>query len=453
MENTLVKPIPTIPRLKVIANIPRLVGNPIPVFQEYFSQYGDTVRVASSPQNVILTERISIIEHVLQKNNRNYWKSKTQTEVLGKYTGKGLLTSNGDYWLQQRRLIQPEFNRKKLESYLDLMQAEIIDFDPHLKQLAESGQTFDVARSMMEIAFRVVSRCLFSKSIDESLLARNEVIVTEVMKHVAKTARLPFLKPWFWLSGQDARVQALKDEADKIFLDAIKERKSSGERHDDLLDRLIQTRYEDTGKGMTNQQLLDESLILFAAGHETTANATSWLLYLIAQHPDVETKLLAEIDRVLDGQTPTFQHLAQLSYTLMVIQEGMRLYPPAWLTDRVALEDDEVEGYSIPKGSVVLSFIYGVHHSSKHWENPEEFRPERFEKQASKQRPKFAFLPFGGGPRFCIGSNFALMEMQLMLVHLLSKYRWTLTEDQEIDLQPLITLRPRYGVQMKISKR
>lgn len=453
MKNNHLKSIPRIPKFKAIANLTKLVSNPIPVFQQYLAQYGDIVQLRAGSEKLILTTRTAIIEHILQKNNKNYWKSKGQTVQLGKYTGKGLLTSNGDYWLQQRRLIQPEFSRKKMMTYMQLMQAEIDAFDVQLQALADTHQEFDIAHTMLEITFRVVSRCLFSKSIEHAALVRNEYILAEIMKYIAKSVRLPFLKPWYILSGQEKRAMALKAEGDQIFLDAIQERKASKEQHNDLLDRLLKTRYEDTGEGMTDQQLLDESLILFAAGHETSSNALSWLLHLLAQHPEIESKLLAEIAQVLGNKAPTFEQLAQLKYTLMVIQEGMRLYPPAWITDRVALEDDEVEGYFIPKGTVVLSFIYGVHHSPDYWEQPEKFVPERFEKKNLKQKPKFAYMPFGGGPRLCIGSNFALMEMQLLLVHLVSKYKWTLSKEQDIDMQPLITLRPRHGIKMRIEKR
>lgn len=216
---------------------------------------------------------------------------------------------------------------------------------------------------------------------------------------------------------------------------------------------LLETRYEDTGEGMTDQQLLEESLILFVAGHETSANALAWTWYILCQHPEVVEKIRAEIKTVLGDQTPTFETITQLEYLHQVIQESMRLYPPAWITDRIPIEDDECEGHFLPKDKIVGIYIYGVHHSPLYWPDPEKFDPARFTKEEIKNRPAYAYLPFGGGPRFCIGSNFAMMEMQLILSRMIQRFDIELVPDQMIELSPLITLRPKNGIHVQVKQR
>lgn len=445
---------PKVSRLKFLSRIFTLLKDPIEVFSGFFQKHGDTFQLSKSDANIYFTQNARIAEHVFLKNNRNYWKPDQQKDLLGEYLGKGLLTSDGDYWLKQRRLIQPGFKKQNLAHFTNLMQTEIDNFDDRLSELASSNDVFDISHEMMAVTFKIISSCISSANYGQDTLTRVEYIEVEIMEHIAKTGRLPFLKSWYRLNGEDNRIKQLSDEGDQIIYDVIENRMASdNEEQKDILDMLLGIRYEDTGKGMTKKQLLDEVKILITAGHETTANALSWTLYLLAQHPEIEARLLEEIEQVLGNQKPSLELLPQLEYTKMIIQEGMRLYPPAWITDRVALDDDEIEGLSIPKGSIVAPFIYGIHRNPNYWEHPNQFVPSRFSKANMKNRQKFAYLPFGGGPRLCIGNNFAMMEMQLILVDFIRKYKWTLIKDQTIAYQPLITLRPRYGIKMQISKR
>lgn len=232
----------------------------------------------------------------------------------------------------------------------------------------------------------------------------------------------------------------------------IAKRRASGIQRDDLMQMLLDSRYEDTEEGMTDQQLIDEAAILFVAGHETSANTLSWTLYLLAQHPDVLKKVKAELNTVCPGRAPTFAELRQLTYLTQVINESMRLYPPAWITDRVPLEDDQVNGITIPKGTMVSVFIYGLHHQKESWNEPEVFRPERFNNENRKNRPPFSFMPFGGGPRLCIGNNFAMMEIQLVLAAVLRRFKIRINTDYPISVKPLITLRPANGIRMYLHE-
>jgi len=216
---------------------------------------------------------------------------------------------------------------------------------------------------------------------------------------------------------------------------------------------LMSSVYEDTKEGMSNQKLLEESLVLFVAGHETASNILSWIFYTLSQYPTVCQRILIEKETICQDKKPTFDQLLQLEYLNRVIFEIMRLYPPSWITDRIAKEDDHIAGFDIPKGARVIPFIYGVHHSKNYWENPEVFDPERFTKENMRQRNKFAHMPFGAGPRMCIGRNFALLEMQLLILKILERYNLELDNNQKIELLPAITLKPRYGIRMKLVRK
>lgn len=445
---------PIVSRIKGITNIPKLLENPIPVFMNYRKKYGDTFAffMGGSQYNLVSFDP-NFCQHILQKNHRKYEKSEIQTDILARYLGHGLLTAKGDYWLRQRRLIQPGFHRKKLAALGDNMNQVIEQYYPILDKAAEEGKTVDIYQEMMDVAFRLVARSLFATSMKEEEIAILEHDITAVQEFFTKQVRLPFLSFWYRLSGQFAKVNNRSARSGQIIANVIKERRKSTVKHDDLLDMLLDARYEDTGEGMNDEQLLHETLVLFAAGHETSANALAWTLYLLHENPDASKKLLQELDEVVGDRHPNFEDLRQLKYSEQIINESMRIYPPAWITDRIALEDDEVMGFQIPKGTLMTPFIYGVHHNPTYWQDPEVFRPERFSKEQQKEQHNFAFIPFGGGPRLCIGNNFAMMSMHLVLAHLLRRYTFELLPNQQIVERPLITLRPKNGIKMKVTRK
>ena len=443
---------PTVPRWRTISNAFRLVHNPIPVVNEYIANYGKThCLYFGGIKKGFLSIEPSFVQHFMQKNHRNYRKSAIQTESLAEYLGHGLLTSDGSYWLQQRRLIQPGFHRKRLEGLVAIMAQVIDQFSEQFATKCKSGSV-DIYQEMMALTFRVVFRSLFSSSMLDLELEKISTNITEVQEFFIRQLRMPFMRPWFQLSGQTRQAKQKAAETNYVLLDLIQERRSGTDNADDLLQMLLEARYEENGAGMTDQQVLEEAVVLFVAGHETTANAMAWIWYLLSQHPEVVSRLRAELDRTLGDKTPDFTDLPQLTYTMQVIQESMRLYPPAWITDRIALEEDEINGYYIPKGSMMVAFIHGIHHDPDIWEKPEQFIPERFSKERKKERHNLAYMPFGAGPRLCIGNNFALMEMQLILAKMLRQFDFEVLPDQSIEKQPLITLRPRYGIQMKFSE-
>ncbi|MEZ4995610.1 MAG: cytochrome P450, partial [Saprospiraceae bacterium] len=358
--------------------------------------------------------------------------------------------SNGAYWLQQRRLIQPGFHRKKLQGLVEIMLREINTYIDQLHQRIRSNDQVEIAFEMTMLTFNVVSKSLFSTDVEESVLSRLSQNFNAIQSFIVKPIRQPFLIPWYKATGQWKKHELIAADLKEIVLNIIRQRRQSGKHPDDLLDMLLEARYEDTGEGMTDQQLLEECLILFIAGHETTANAMAWAWYLLCRHPACLKQLRAEIKTVLGSEPPSFDTIPKLEYTSSVLQEVMRLYPPAWILDRVPIEDDQFEDLSLPKGRNIGLYIYGIHHDPKYWPEPEQFEPARFTKEEINKRPSFAYLPFGGGPRLCIGANFAMMEMQMMLVRLLQNFEMALVEDEEIDLAPYISLQPASAINIRL---
>ncbi len=455
-HQTATRSIPRVPYSESIKNIQKAVRNPISVFFPYKRKYGNifSIRLGGNQELIILSDP-KYIQQVLQKKNKIYHKTEVQTEGLAQYVGKGLLTSEGEYWLKQRRLIQPGFHRPKLAALASDMLNEVRDFETSFEPYIDQFESFDMKKYMMHLTFRIVSRSLFGTSVTFDELLQIEQTIEDIQAYFVSKTRQPYLKPLFHLIGREQFYNEMLKLSDKIIFRTINERRqTNGEEYHDLLDMLMKSRYEDTGEGMTDQQLRDESLILFVAGHETTANAMTWLWYLLAQHPKEVQKLREEVDRVLgDRKEITFADLPNLVYNRQVIDESMRLYPPAWITDRIAVADDVIDGYLIPKDSIVLTFIYGMHRDENLWPKAHHFIPERFSKENKKKHTKYAYIPFGGGPRLCIGNNFALMEMQIILAHLIRQYDFSIVPGQKIITKPLVTLHPDGGMMMRIKRK
>lgn len=421
--------------------------NPIPFHTKFFNEFGDTfsLRIGKN-KHVILSRDNELAEYILQKNQKKYQKSKLQTQFLSKYLGKGLLTVNGDFWLKQRRLIQPAFHKQKMNQLVQNME-EAIAFE--LKDLPE-GKEIVLFPIMNNLAFNVVAKSLFHISFIEDKLNRLKVIIEEVQDFVIKEIRLPYKSWWYKIGGQVKYHEQLALESDAIINEIIASRQHSNQQHNDLLDMLLETRYEDTGKGMATQQLIDEIKILFIAGHETTANALTFTLHLLANHPEVQQKIHEELIAIYTETNDVVEQLQKMTYTNAVINESMRLYPPAWITDRENVEDDILLGYPIKKGTLIGISFYELHRNPKYWKDPEVFNPERFLGEQKKESMTY-FYPFGAGPRMCIGFGFAIYEMGLALSYIVKKYTIT-SQHQNIQFNPLITLKP-VGVTVKFSKR
>lgn len=454
--------LPRVPRWRSVLRSFALAKNPLPVLDDTLARYGNTVELfIGGVEKSILTRDAGLTQHILQKNHRNYAKSKF-TQGFSRYVGHGLLTNEGPDWLRQRRLIQPGFHRQRVAGLTGLMQEITAEtLAPLAAQAAGGGGAVAVPvhELMTRLTFRIIARSVFSTNFPEAELDRLAGLITEIQAFFVRSVRQPYLKPWFRLRGQFRYHDALAAELRTLLGRYIAQRQEANNQGinsppDDLLQMLLDARYEDTGEPMTPDRVLDEALILLIAGHETSANALTWLLYLLAHHPAEAQVIQQEADTVLAGRTPAFEDLPRLGSALHAVQEAMRRYPPAWLVDRVALADDEYHGLPIPKGTLFSLYFYGLHHDPAHWPDPQQFRPARFAPGQTPPVAPFAYIPFGGGPRLCIGMQFALTEMQLVTLELLRRFdvEWVAGQPA-VTIQPLITLRPKHDFRVRLRLR
>jgi len=390
------------------------------------------------------------IKHVLLDNASNYVKSDLANRVLGPMLGKGLLLSEGELWRRQRRVMSPSFNHKRIRDFGAVMaavaQATVARWE------AEGEGARDIADEMMRATLDIVARAMFSTELGDEVRRVGDA-VTRYQESLGRLS-LPDmlgLPPWFPRPGQRQGYRALA-ELDAA-IDALIDERADGEDRGDLLAMLLNARDAETGAAMDRRQVRDEAATIITAGHETTANALTWTFYLLAKHPWAEARLHAELDEVLDGRAPTFDDVAKLRYARMVIDEAMRLYPPAHTLERQAVADDEVGGRRIPAGSAVIVSPWVLHRHRKLWDRPEAFDPERFAPERAEGRPRYAYLPFGGGPRICIGAGFALTEAAILLAAIAQRFRLRLAANQPVEPVGLITLRPRHGLPMTVERR
>ncbi len=420
-------------------------------------QYGDTVYMRILNMHYYVLNNPDDIRDVLVTQADKFRKSKLDYDILSRFLGNGLLTSEGTHHRRQRRLAQPAFHSKRIQAYAETM----TDYTEHVLAEWQDNQNRDVAADMMRLTMLIVSKTLFSAdaitSSETAAASIGEAIHT--FQAVSNHAYLRGFTLPAWLPTQDNRQAKKALVAYNHHLEQIIAQRrattSNGNIADtgDLLSMLMLARDED-GSAMSDQQLRDEVATLFAAGHETTSNALTWTWYALAQNPQVEARLHAEVDEVLRGRVPTLADLPNLPYTQMVIKESMRLYPPAWiLSARTAQEDVTIGQTLIPQGSNVTVAPYALHRLPRFFPNPEQFDPERFAPEREKQLPKYAYLPFGAGPRVCIGNSFALMEAQLILATIAQRYRLHLVPNQAIKMAMQITLSPQNGLHMRLEAR
>ena len=454
---------PQVPRRTTLRNSLKAARDPIGALNKLLVQYGDTMRLyLGGVRPSVATRDPALVQHILQKNHRRYHKSDL-THGLLRYLGRGLLTNEGADWLRQRRLIQPGFHRQRLAGLTRLMRAAADEWVAELDALtaASSVAELDAHAAMTRVAFRIVARSVFGDSLNDGQLTQLSDWLTAIQAFYVSTIRQPYLQPWHWVRGNYGRHDGLATQLRELVQAAITRHRASlvaapagTPAPDDLLQMLLDARYEDSGEAMTDHQLLDELNILLVAGHETSANALAWALYLLACHPETQDELAAEVARELPGgQPPEFEDLPRLPLALQVVQETMRLYPPAWIIDRVATEADEFQGQPIAKGTLFSLYIYGLHHHPALWPDAEVFRPARFAAGAQPGLPAYGYLPFGGGPRLCVGQHFALTELQLVLIQTIRRYRVELAGAAAPTLSPLITLRPGGALPLRFRRR
>lgn len=414
--------------------------------------YGDVAQYRVAHMRMYQINHPDGVGRLLHDNNRNYSKEVATFGTLKLFLGNGLFTSDGDFWRRQRRLAQPAFHRRRVAAFGELMADATLAMLERWRPHVGRGQPLDVATEFMHLTMEVVTRALFSTSV-EGDIDRVGRAITTLLNDVTFRFTFPFYPPLKVPTPRNRRFLAARATLDGIVYRIIAERRQRPDEHDDLLALLMQARDEKTGEGMSDKQLRDEVVTLFLAGHETTANALTWASYLLSTHVAVARRLRAEVDESLQGRVPKASDLPKLPYTRMAIDETLRLYPPAWITNRRAIEDDTVCGYRIPADATVSISPYVTHRDPTLWENPEGFDPDRFAPERSVGRPHYAYFPFGGGPRQCIGKGFALMESTLVLALLTQSYELHLVPGCRVEAEAMATLRPRYGMWMTAHPR
>jgi cytochrome P450 len=410
-----------------------LNNTPLEYFTMVAREYGDIAGLRVLNFKTIFINHPDLIEDVLVTNARKYSKGRVLRANRHVF-GEGLLTSEGDFWLRQRRLAQPAFHRVRIASYA----ATMVEYTERLLDQWKNGEQRDAHQEMMRLTLQIVGKTLFDADVERDALevGKSLELLLEIGANFRRT---------IFVKREVAQIE-------KILYRIIAERRASGRDAGDLLSMLLHAQDED-GSKMTDRQLRDETITLFLAGHETTASTLSWTWWLLAQNPAVEKKLHAELDSVLGDRAPTRDDLPKLVYTGHVITESLRLYPAAWGIARLAVEDHEIAGYPVTKGMGVAMAQWVVHRDPRWYDAPEEFRPERWEDDLLKRLPRFAYFPFGGGPRRCIGNTFALMEATLILATIARKFRLRLVANHPVVPLASITLRPRNGVRVTLESR
>jgi cytochrome P450 len=411
--------------------------------------YGDVARFRLGPVFVYLVNDPDLIRSVLVTRADRYHKGRA-LERAKRLLGEGLLTSEESVHLRQRRLMQPAFHRDRISAYGETM----VRYAERAAERWKAGETIDVHREMVALTLAIVGKTLFDADVEEEA---DEIggALTDALQLFQRLLMVPFGEVLEKLPiPSTRRFEKARDRLDATIARLIAERRSNPRDRTDLLTLLILAQdTEGDGGGMTDLQIRDEAMTIFLAGHETTANALAWTWHLLAQNPDSEVRMHEELDRVLGGRPPGVADLPRLRYTEMVLSESMRLYPPAWVVGRRAIVDDELGGYRVPAGSIVLLSQWITHRDARFFPDPLRFDPERFTPEAIATRPKFAYFPFGGGPRVCIGEGFAWMEGVLLLATIASRWRLSGTDGAPVTPAALITLRPRGGLPMRVEPR
>ena len=428
-------------------NVNRL--GPLTLLSNMMKDYGDIAAFNLMGVPQVWTTNAEFAAEITVKQSANFRKDKDYTDRkkgLARFMGDGLLTSNGDFWKRQRKLVAPALHAKRIEAYAETM----VDYTRQLVAKWQDDQRLDISREMNAVTMRIVAKTLFNTEVEHviEMVHRSMAAIQESAVSV-QTSPLP---NWFPTPTELRARRAIHDLNEFVY-QTIMERRKSSEDKGDLLSMLLMAE-DDEGHHMTDEQARDEILTLFLAGHETTANTLNWTWMLLAQNPDAEAKLHAELDSVLQGRAPTLADLRRMPYTEMVIKESMRLQPPAWSFSREAINATQIAGYDIPAGAVCAVFTYGLHRNPKYWgADANDFHPERFAPENEDTLVKYAYLPFGAGPRVCIGNSFAMMEAQLLLATMAQKWQLRLAPGQTVEMLPLITLNPKGGLPMTLQER
>src|SRR5260221_6857032 len=411
-------------------------------------EFGDVVWMRFLYVPAIFLYHPDEVEYVLVTNSKNFIKSMSlRSNFFQRLVGKGLLTSQGEEWKRARRLSQPAFHRERLASYGDTM----VDYSNRLTSQWQDGETRDIHREMMRLTLEIVVQCLFSADVSRDV-DHVGATLKELVKPFAAQATLSWILNNRLPTPSHLRFHALAKKIDKVVYRIISERRASGKDEGDLLSMLLAARDED-GSQMNDRQLRDEVMTLFLAGHETTALTLAWSWFLLGTNPDAERKFHAELDEVLGNRAPTAADLPRLKFTEQIAKESMRLYPPAFGLGREAIHDCEIGGYRVPTGTQVFMFQWATQRDPRFYHAPLAFKPERWTEEYGERLPKYAYFPFGGGPRVCIGASFAMMEIILCLATIGQKFSLELVANHPVSIWPAMSLRPKDGIKVMVRNR
>lgn len=435
----------------LVGNMRDLRRDSLSTIAQGFETYGEIVRFRIGQRALHMLAHPELAQEVLVERGNDFVKMP-KNQGLGLLLGNGLVTNNDhDSWLTQRRMIQPMFHRQRLAAMGDKMVAA---GERMLErwQTRPAGEVVNIAEEMMQVTLDIITQTMFSADV---LSAAGTVgpAVGLTTHFVSQRGVSPIQLPLSWPTRRNRAFRQATQTLDQIVYQIIDQRRAEGVAHGDLLDMLLEARDADNGESMSNQQLRDEVLTIFAAGHETTANALSWAWYALAQQPEILARLQAELDSVLAGRTPTIADLPHLPYTQQVFNEVLRVHPSVPSVPRLVAHDTLLRGYALPAKSLVLISIYNIHRHPEFWPEPKRFNPDRWAGDDHKRQHRLAFMPFGAGPRMCIGNNLALMEGQLLLAMIAQYAELRLVPDQQVTPEVAITLRPKGGLKMTIHPR
>lgn len=419
--------------------------DPLLAIRRGFDACGDTFRLKLFREFAVSRDP-AFFKQVLVTNNKNY-KKGSSSKMLNPVLGNGLVTSEGDFWLRQRRLVQPAFHRERLQDLFVTMGQITTDFLEEM-EIFRGKKAIDIDAKMMGITADIALKTLFGNISNEDKMQIYHQ-VNRTQRYLVTRVRRPYRIPLMLVNGERSRFKTDLAYFNKLVFEFIHQRHGMVEKPNDLLQLLLDSLDEETGAQMNDQQIRDEAITMFAAGHETSATGLSWLLLELARQPAIVARIRKEAE--IFDTVPTFDQLLKLSYTRQVIEEGMRLYPPAWTMTRESLDVDEVDGQIIPKGISVFMSIYELHRNPNIWQNPLIFDPENFSVENVKNRAKFNYLPFGAGPRLCIGQQFAMMEMQLILASLIKRFDFAIDPSHHVGIYPQIVLKSTNGIKLFVK--
>jgi cytochrome P450 len=440
--------LPPGPKGKLIMGVMREFNRDMLGFITRCRDYGDVVRSRFLYVHAYFLYNPADIEALLSTNAKSYRKAQSlRSPFFRRLVGNGLVTSEGDFWRRQRRLAQPAFHRQRISSYGDIM----VQYAQRAIANWKDGEQRDLAKEMTRLTLEIVVKTLFNSDVsnDADHIGAN---LSEIVKPFASQATLKWIADNRLPTPGHRRYFHAVSGIDRIVFRIIAERRASGSDEGDLLSMLLQAQDED-GSQMSDAQLRDEVMTLFLAGHETTALSLSWSWYLLATHPEAEKKFHAELDEALGSRPPEVSDLAKLKYTEMIAKEAMRLYPPAYAVGREAIEDTEIGGYPVPRRTQLFAFQWVTHRDPRFYERPDEFEPERWASDSIQSMPKYAYFPFGGGPRQCIGNYFAMMEIVLLLATIGQRFRFSLLPEHPVEVLPVLSLRPKNGIKVRLLHR